>query len=54
VRILRTAEGMLLVAAEIKLTSMLLVTLINFRTLKTIDNTVLVHVGCRPFEALIA
>jgi response regulator RpfG family c-di-GMP phosphodiesterase len=42
---LRTPEGLLIVAAKTRLTSMLLVKLLNFRTLSTIDNTLLVHPG---------
>jgi len=36
-------EGLLIVAANTRLTSMLLAKLFNFRTLSTIDNTLLIH-----------
>lgn len=40
---LRTPDGLLIVAANTKLTSMLLVKLLNFNKLNTIDRTLLVH-----------
>jgi len=40
---LRTPDGLLIVAANTKLTSMLLVKLLNFYKLKPIDRTLLVH-----------
>ena len=40
---LRTTEGVLILAANTKLTAMLVTKLQNFRTLSTIDNTLLVH-----------
>jgi response regulator RpfG family c-di-GMP phosphodiesterase len=41
---LRTPEGLLIISANTKLTAMLLVKVLNFCTLNTIDHTFLVHV----------